>query len=49
LKTSLPNHVSLEEGVTEHVLHLIEGYGLVRVMAAENSPLIGVSVTEHKN
>jgi hypothetical protein len=38
----------LEEGVTEELLHLIEGYGLVRVMVTERSPLVGGSVAEHK-
>ena len=38
-----------DEAVTEDLLHLIEGYSLVWLMAAENSPLNGVSVTEHKN
>jgi len=39
---------AFEEGVTEDLLHLIEGYGLVRVMVTESSPLIGSSLLEHK-
>lgn len=41
------SHV-FEEGVTEDLLHLIEGYGLVRVMIKEKSPLIGISLSDHK-
>ena len=38
----------LEEGVTEDLLHFVEGYGLVRVIITEDSPLIGRSLAEHK-
>jgi len=41
------SHV-FEEGVTEDLLHFIEGYGLVRVIVTENSPLVGSSIAEHK-
>jgi len=37
-----------EEGVTEDLLHLIEGYGLVRVMVTGGSPLTGTSIAEQK-
>ncbi len=39
---------AFEEGITEDLLHLIEGYGLVRVMIKEKSPLIGTSLSDHK-
>jgi hypothetical protein len=41
------SHV-FEEGVTEELLHFIEGYGLVRVMITEKSPIIGSSIAEQK-
>ncbi|HUU39399.1 MAG TPA: TrkA C-terminal domain-containing protein [Desulfatiglandales bacterium] len=37
-----------EEGVTEDLLHLIEGYGLVRVIITEKSPIIDSSIAEQK-
>jgi len=37
-----------EEGMTEDLLHLIEGYGLLRVMVTENSPLIDSTLAEQK-
>jgi hypothetical protein len=36
----------LEEGVTEDLLHLVEGYGLVRAIITQYSPLIGQSLRE---
>lgn len=39
---------TFEEDVTEDLLHFIEGYGLVRIMVAEDSPLAGSSLAEHK-
>ncbi len=39
---------TFEEGVTEDLLHLIEGYGLVRVMVTGNSHLIGNSIAKQK-
>ena len=39
---------TFEEDVTEDLLHFIEGYGLVRVIVTENSPLIRSSIAEHK-
>jgi len=41
------SHV-FEEGVTEDLLHFIEGYGLVRVIVTEDSPLVRSSIAEHK-
>lgn len=39
---------TFEEDVTEDLLHFIEGYGLVRILVAEDSPLAGSSLAEHK-
>jgi hypothetical protein len=39
---------TFEEDVTEDLLHFIEGYGLVRIIVAEDSPLAGSSLAEHK-
>jgi hypothetical protein len=39
---------TFEEGVTEDLLHFIEGYGLVRIIVAEDSPLAGSSLAEQK-
>jgi hypothetical protein len=36
----------LEEGATEDLLHLIEGFGLVRAIVKENSPLVGGSLSQ---
>lgn len=41
------SHV-FEEGITEDLLHLIEGYGLVRVMITDKLPIIGSSIAEQK-
>lgn len=41
------SHV-FEEGIIEDLLHLIEGYGLVRVMITDKSPIIGSSIAEQK-
>lgn len=41
------SHV-FEEGVTEDLLHLFEGYGLVRAIIKENSPFVGSSLSECK-
>jgi len=35
-----------EERMTEDLLHLIEGYGLLQVMVTENPPLIGSTLAE---
>jgi len=39
---------AFEEGATEDLLHLLEGYGLVRTIIKENSPFIGNSLSESK-
>jgi hypothetical protein len=39
---------TFEEDVTEDLLHFIEGYGLVRIIVTEDSPLAGSSLAEHK-
>ena len=39
---------AFEEDITEDLLHLIEGYGLVRAMIKENSNLLGSSISELK-
>jgi hypothetical protein len=39
---------SFEEGATEDLLHLIEGYGLVRAIITEDSPLVGSTLSESK-
>jgi Trk K+ transport system NAD-binding subunit len=41
------SHV-LEEGITEDLLHFIEGYGLVRVMITDKSPIIRSSIAEQR-
>jgi len=37
-----------EEAATEDLLHLFEGYGLVRVIVDEQSPLNGSTLADHK-
>jgi hypothetical protein len=37
---------AFEEGATEDLLHLIEGYGLVRAIIQEDSPFIGKTLSE---
>ena len=37
---------TFEEGATEDLLHLLEGYGLVRAIITEDSSLIGGSLSE---
>ena len=39
---------AFEEGTTEDLLHLIEGYGLVKIIVLEESQLIGQTIAEHK-
>lgn len=39
---------AFEEVATEDLLHLIEGYGLVRAIMKENSPFVGSSVSKCK-
>lgn len=38
----------LEEATMDDLLHLIEGYGIVRVIITPDSPLVGCSITEGK-
>jgi len=35
-----------EEGATEDLLHLVEGFGLVRTVIKEDSPLVGSSLSQ---
>jgi len=37
---------AFEEGVTEDLLHFIEGYGLVRAIITENSPFVGAILSD---
>lgn len=39
---------AFEEGAVEDLLHLMEGYGLVRVRIKEDSPLVDASLSECK-
>jgi len=39
---------AFEEVMTEDLLHLMKGYGLVRVLVKENSPLIGSTLAEQE-
>ena len=39
---------SFEEGTTEDLLHLVEGYGLVRAIITGDSPLVGTTLLEAK-
>ena len=39
---------TFEEGATEDLLHLLEGYGLVRAIIAEGSSLVGSSLGDSK-
>lgn len=38
---------AFEEGPTEDLLHLVEGYGLVRTTITENSPFAGKTLGEN--
>ena len=46
IEDKLVRSTALEEGATEDLLHLIEGFGLVRAIIRENSPLIGNSLSQ---
>jgi hypothetical protein len=48
IENKLVKSHAFEEGATEDLLHLIEGYGLVRAIIKENSPFVGSSLLEHK-
>lgn len=39
---------AFEEAATEDLLHFLEGYGLIKKIISENSPLIGSSLSECK-
>ncbi len=39
---------AFEEGITEDLVHLIEGYGMVRATMTENSPFVGKTLGENK-
>jgi uncharacterized protein with PhoU and TrkA domain len=39
---------TFEEAATEDLLHFLEGYGLVKKIISEDSPLIGCSLSECK-
>ncbi len=46
IEDKLVKSPALEEAATEDLLHLIEGFGLVRAIIKENSPLIGSSLSQ---
>lgn len=46
IENRLVRSQAFEEGTTEDLLHLIEGYGLVRVNITQNSPFVGSSLSE---
>nr|CBH37259.1 conserved hypothetical membrane protein, containing TrkA-C domain [uncultured archaeon] len=46
IEEKLVKSTAFEEGATEDLLHLLEGYGLVRAIITENSSLIGNSLSE---
>ncbi len=48
IKGRLIKSHAFEEGIAEDLLHLIEGYGLVRVTIKEDHPFIGCSLLECK-
>jgi len=46
IEDKLVKSTAFEEGATEDLLHLLEGYGLVRAIITEDSPFIGSSLSE---
>ena len=48
IENKLMKSPAFEEGITEDLLHFIEGYGLIRVIITENSPFVGSSLSECK-
>lgn len=46
IEDKLVKSPALEEGATEDLLHLIEGFGLVRAIIKQGSPLIGSSLSQ---
>jgi hypothetical protein len=48
IEEKLVKYPAFEEGTTEDLLHLTEGFGLVRAIITEDSPLVGKSLEESK-
>jgi hypothetical protein len=48
IEEKLVKYPAFEEGATEDLLHLTEGFGLVRAIITEDSPLVGKSLEESK-
>jgi hypothetical protein len=48
VEKKLVNYPDFEEGATEDLLHLIEGYGLVRAIIKDSSPLVESSLSESR-
>ena len=48
IEDKLIKSYAFEEGATEDLLHLLEGYGLMRTIVKENSSFIGNSISESK-
>jgi len=48
IEKKLVKSPTFEEAATEDLLHFLEGYGLVKKIISENSPLIGSSLSECK-
>jgi hypothetical protein len=46
IEDKLVKSAAFEEGASEDLLHLLEGYGLVRAIITENSLFIGTSLSE---
>lgn len=48
IRRKLVESAVFEEASTEDLLHLMEGYGLVRALISENSPFVGKSISKAK-
>ncbi len=48
IERKLVKSPTFEEAATEDLLHFLEGYGLVKKIIHENSPLMGKSLSESK-
>ncbi len=48
MEDRLHRYRDFEEEASEDLLHLIEGYGLVRVIISADSPLISETLSEHR-
>lgn len=48
IEDKLARSKGVEEGITEDLLHLLEGYGLLRLIITESSSLVGSSLLEHR-